>query len=220
MEAMRKEIVRLNEIIGKGCMDGKAQIDDKKKDEPKGPQYKKGRYPLIKHGLDHTKVAKINGRKIVNGYECVQFERNDRISTDQPTQPTVVQQPRALVPRSSSAAVKGGSATPNKNGKATHSVPDQTKPMKKVSQQKQVSQKSKESIWGTMNKYAFQLKAHAPRQSLTSCFVLKNNSSGNVVAKYVGKETNVYRNTSIWVPKILVTNMQGPKSSQGPKSRN
>jgi len=34
MEAMRKEIARLNEIIGKGCMDSKAQINDKKKDEP------------------------------------------------------------------------------------------------------------------------------------------------------------------------------------------
>ena len=64
-----------------------------------------------------------------------------------------------------------------------------------------------------MNKYAYQPKNHAPRQSLTSCFVLKNNNSGEVIAKYVGKETNVYLNTSIWVPKILVTNMRGPKSS-------
>ena len=31
-----------------------------------------------------------------------------------------------------------------------------------------------------------------------------------MVAKYVGKEANTYRNTSIWVPKFLVTNMQGP----------
>ena len=71
MEAMRKEnIARLNEIIGKGCMDGKAQINDKK-DEPKGPQYKKGMHPSIKHVLGHTKGAKTNGRKIVNGYKCV-----------------------------------------------------------------------------------------------------------------------------------------------------
>jgi hypothetical protein len=71
MEAMRKEIARLNEIIRKGCMDDKAQINDKKKDEPKGPQFKKGRHPSIKHGLGHTNRAKTNGRKIVNGYECV-----------------------------------------------------------------------------------------------------------------------------------------------------
>jgi hypothetical protein len=71
MESIRKEIARLNEIIGKGCMDGKAQTNDKMKDEPKGPQYKKGRHPSIKHGLSHTKEAKTNGRKIVNGYERV-----------------------------------------------------------------------------------------------------------------------------------------------------
>ena len=52
-------------------MDGKSQVNDKKKDEPKGPQYKKGRHPSIKHGLGHTTGAKTNGRKIVNGYECV-----------------------------------------------------------------------------------------------------------------------------------------------------
>ena len=70
MEAMRKEIARLNEIIGKGCMIDKAQINGKKV-EQKGPQYKQGRHPSIKHGLGHTKGAKSNGRKIVNGYEYV-----------------------------------------------------------------------------------------------------------------------------------------------------
>ena len=82
MEAMRKKIARLNEIIGKGCMDGKGQVNDKKKDEPKGPQYKKGRHPLIKHGLGHTIGAKTNRRKIVNVYECVQFERKGRIGVE------------------------------------------------------------------------------------------------------------------------------------------
>ena len=62
----------------------KAQTNDKKKDELKGPQYKKGRNPSIKHGLGHTKGAKTNGRKIVNGYECVQFEGNDKIGVEQP----------------------------------------------------------------------------------------------------------------------------------------
>jgi hypothetical protein len=78
----------------------------------------------------------------------------------------------------------------------------------------------KESIWGTKNKCAYQPKSYAPRQSLTTCFVLKNNNSGQVVAKYVGEETNIYRNSSIWVPKFLMTNMQGPKLSWGPKSSN
>jgi hypothetical protein len=114
--------------------------------------------------------------------------------------------------------VKGGRAAPHRKGKATNSVPYQTKP--KVSQQKQFQQKPKESVWGTMNKYAYQPKHQPTRQSLTSCFVLKNNNSGKVVAKYVGKEANIYRNTSIWVPKFLVTNMQGPKPIWGPKSSN
>jgi hypothetical protein len=64
-----------------------------------------------------------------------------------------------------------------------------------------------------MNKYAHQPKAQPLWQILTSCFVLRSNNSGKVVAKYVGQETNVYKNTSIWVPKFLVTNMQGSKSS-------
>jgi hypothetical protein len=71
MEAMRKEIARFNEIIGKGCLNGKARASDKKVDEPKGPQFKQRRHPSIKHGLGHIKRAKPNGRKIVNGYECV-----------------------------------------------------------------------------------------------------------------------------------------------------
>ena len=75
-------------------------------------------------------------------------------------------------------------------------------------------------MWATKNKYVYQLKTYAPRQSLTSCFVLKSNISGKVVAKYVRKETNIYKNTSIWIPMFLVTNMQGPKSNWGPKSSN
>ena len=89
------------------------------------------------------------------------------------------------------------SAAPRKNGKATNSVPDQTKPKKKVYQENPIFQKPKELVWA-----------------------IKNNSSGEVVAKYVGKETNIYRHTSIWVSKIFVTNMQGPKSNWGPKSSN
>ena len=61
----------------------------------------------------------------MNGYERVQFERKDRISTDQPAQPMAL-------PHSDSATMKGGSAVPRKNGKDINSVPDQTKPMKKV----------------------------------------------------------------------------------------
>ena len=76
------------------------------------------------------------------------------------------------------------------------------------------------TIWGTPNKYSYQPKALAQRQSLSSCFVLKNNGNGAVVAKYIGSDRNIYLNTSILVPKFLVTNMQGPKNVWGPKPRN
>ena len=45
--------------------------------------------------------------------------------------------PCSVASPSGSATVKGGSAAPHKNGKATNSVSDQTNP-KKVFQQKQV----------------------------------------------------------------------------------
>ena len=70
MEAMRKEIARLNEVIGKGWI-SVTQSNDKKVDESKGPQFKQGRHPSIKHGLSRTKGAKTNGRRMMNGYKCV-----------------------------------------------------------------------------------------------------------------------------------------------------
>ena len=75
------------------------QSNDKKVDESKGPQFKQGRHPSIKHGLGHTKGAKTNERRIVNAYECVQFKRKGKIGIDQPAQTAVVQCPLAAVPR-------------------------------------------------------------------------------------------------------------------------
>jgi hypothetical protein len=37
------------------------------------------------------------------------------------------------------------------------------------------------------------------------------NKSGNVVAKYVGGKHKGFK-TSIWVPKVLVSNVKGPKT--------
>jgi hypothetical protein len=79
MEAMRKEIARFNGIIAKGCIYGKTQNGDKKVEEPKRPRYKNERHLSIKDGLGHTKGAKTNGRKLVNGVKCVQFERKEHI---------------------------------------------------------------------------------------------------------------------------------------------
>ena len=60
------------------------QSNDKKVVESKGPLFKQRRHPSIKYGLGHTKEAKTNRRRIVNGYECVQFEKKGKTSTDQP----------------------------------------------------------------------------------------------------------------------------------------
>ena len=129
-------------------------------------------------------------------------------------------QPRvAPQPMGGSATVKGGSAAPHRNGK-TSSSSAHVKPKKKVSHPKQVVQKPKKSIWVTPNRYAYQPKAKTPQQCLNSNFVLQHNSKGEVFAKFVGNGRNVYLNASIWVPKVLVTNVQGPKNIWGPKNRN
>jgi hypothetical protein len=111
MEAMRKEIERLNDVISKGCMNNKKSSG--KENQPKKPQYKDGRHPHIKAGLGHTKGGKTNRRKVINGYECVQFMSKGRIGTDQPAQKVAQKQPRAAQPpKDGSATVKDGSAAP------------------------------------------------------------------------------------------------------------
>ena len=69
---MKKEIARLNAILGKRCMEGK-KLAGGKGEKSKRPQYKNGRNLRIKDGLGHTHGGKTNGRKVINGYECVQF---------------------------------------------------------------------------------------------------------------------------------------------------
>jgi hypothetical protein len=61
------------------------------------PKVKQGRHPSIKHGLGHNTGAKTNRRKIINGYECVKFERKGKIGTDRPTQTAAVPRRRAAV---------------------------------------------------------------------------------------------------------------------------
>jgi hypothetical protein len=74
------------------------KIASGKEDQPKRPLYKDGRHPHIKDGLGHTKGGKTNGRKVINGYECVQFMSNARVGTDRPTQMATHKQPRAAQP--------------------------------------------------------------------------------------------------------------------------
>ena len=79
---MRKKIARLNEIIGKGAWMARPKLMTRRMMNQKGHNTRKGRHPSIKHSLGHTTGAKTNGRRIVNGYECVQFERKGRIGVE------------------------------------------------------------------------------------------------------------------------------------------
>jgi hypothetical protein len=117
MEAMKIKIARLNAMLGKRCMEGKKATSGKD-DQPKKSQYKNGRHYHIKDGLGHTKGAKTNGRKVINGYECVQFMSKGKVGIDQPAQMVAQKQPRAAQPaKGNSAAVKGGSAAPTEKGR-------------------------------------------------------------------------------------------------------
>jgi len=54
--------------------------------------------------------------------------------------------------------------------------------------------------------------------SFDASYVLKKNVKGKVFAKFVGDPKNNTRKIAIWVPKVLVTNMQGPKQVWVPKN--
>jgi hypothetical protein len=56
--------------------------------------------------------------------------------------------------------------------------------------------------------------------SFDSSYVLIKNSSGNVCAKFVRIPIYGAKKNAIWVPKVLVTNIQGPKKVWVPKRAN
>jgi hypothetical protein len=62
-------------------------------------------------------------------------------------------------------------------------------------------------------------KVHASRD-IPPSYVLRHNNVGKIVATYVGSESNIYVKRSLWVPNVLVANVEGPKSNWGPKRSN
>jgi hypothetical protein len=88
MEAMKKEIIRLNNIIASGCMD----------DASKKPKFIQGRHPFIKDGLGHKKGGKTGERKMVKGVPCIRFEK-ETIGEVQPVQTAEALRRNAEVPR-------------------------------------------------------------------------------------------------------------------------
>jgi hypothetical protein len=63
------------------------------------------------------------------------------------------------------------------------------------------------------NKYVHKPKTHAFQESISSSYVLRRNNLGKVVATYVENKPNIYVKRSLWVPKILIANTQGPNAN-------
>jgi hypothetical protein len=55
--------------------------------------------------------------------------------------------------------------------------------------------------------------------SLDRSYILKKDSKCVVGAKFVGRSLGSNKKKSIWVPKILVTNIEGPKKIWVPKTK-
>jgi hypothetical protein len=55
--------------------------------------------------------------------------------------------------------------------------------------------------------------------SLDPSYILKKDSKGVVCAKFVGRSLGSNKKKSIWVPKIFVTNIEGPKKIWVPKTK-
>jgi hypothetical protein len=55
--------------------------------------------------------------------------------------------------------------------------------------------------------------------SLNPSYILKKDSKVVVCAKFVGRSLGCNKKKSIWVPKILVTNIEGPKKIWVPKTK-
>jgi hypothetical protein len=52
--------------------------------------------------------------------------------------------------------------------------------------------------------------SYMPCHAFDSSYVLMKNKYGKIIALYVGPHHKRY-NTVVWVPKVLVTNVKGPK---------
>jgi hypothetical protein len=215
MEALKKEIARLNSIIASGCM----SEGNKRRRFTKKEKLDKSHKP----GFGCVEGGKTNGRKIIKEKECLEFKstgflfaQTPEVSSSKPGGSGVWK------PRTSQTGEPGGSGNiPGGFGVCK----DRTKKKGKVEHQ-HVSktpntrlQVQSHPILPRRNLSPNKNKAHAS-SNIPPSYVLRHNNHGKVVATYVGKESNLYVKRSIWVPKVLVTNVEGPKSNWGPKRRN
>jgi hypothetical protein len=215
MEAMKKEIARLNSIIASGCMGE----ENKKARLTKRKMLEKSKKP----SFGYVEGGKTNERKIIKEKECHEFKSIGFLFAQTPEVPSSKLGGSGVwKPRATQTAEPGGF---EKILEGSGVCKDRTKKKGKA-QHQHVSKASKtcmqvqnHPIRPRRNLIPNKNKAHASRD-IPPSYVLRRNNVGNVVATYVGNESNIYVKRSLWIPKVLVANVEGPKSNWEPKRRN
>jgi hypothetical protein len=208
MEALKKQTARLNSIIASGCM----SEGNKRGRFTKKKRLEKSEKP----DFEYVEGGKTNGRKIIKEKECLEFKSTGFLFSQTPEVPS--SKPGGFgvwKPRATQTGEPGGSGKiPGGSGVCK----DRTKKKGKV-QHQHVSKTSntrlqvqKRPIMPRRNLSLNKNKAHAS-SDIPPSYVLRCNNHGKVVATYVGNESNIYVKRSLWVPKVLVANVEGPKSN-------
>jgi hypothetical protein len=212
MEAMKKEIARLNSIIARGCM----SEGNKTGKAPKRNIMEKSEKP----SFGYIEGGKTSERKIIKEKECLEFKSTGSLFTQTPKVPS--SKPGGFgvwKPLATQIGEPGGFGKiswvcknrTKKKGKAQHQhVPKASKTRLQV---------QNHPIMPRINMTPNKNKAH-PSSDIPPSYVLRRNNLGKVVTTYIGNESNIYVKRSLWVPKVLVANVEGPKSNWGPKRRN
>jgi hypothetical protein len=215
MEDLKKEITRLNSIIASGCM----SEGNKRRRFTKKEKLEKSEKP----GFVYVEGGKTNGRKIIKEKECLEFKSIGFLFAQTSEVPSSraggsgVWKPRATQTEEpeGSEKIPGGSGVckdkTKKKGKVQHQHVSKT-PNTRL-------QVQNHPIMPRRNLSPNKNKAHAS-SNIPPSYVLRRNNHGKVVATYVGNESNIYVKRSLQVPKVLVANVEGPKSNWGPKRRN
>jgi hypothetical protein len=215
MEALKKEIARLNSIIASGCM----SEGNKKGRFTKRKMLEKSEKP----GFGYVEGGKTNERKIINEKECLEFKSTGFLFAQTPEVPSSKPGGSGVwKPRVTQIGKPGGSG---KIPGGSEVCKDRTKKKGKV-QHQHVSKTSNtrvqvqnHPIFPRRNLSLNKNKAHAS-SDIPPSYVLRHNNHGKVVATYVANKSNIYVKRSLWVPKVLVAHVEGPKSNWGPKRRN
>jgi hypothetical protein len=208
MEALKKEIARLNSIIARGCMGE----ENKRARFTKRKVLEKSKHP----GFGYVEGGKTNERKIIKEKECFEFNSYGFLFSQTPEVPTSkpggsgVWKPRAT----QTVKLEGSGVCKDKKKKKSKTQKQHASKASNTCMQVQ-----NHPIMPRRNLNPNKSKANASRD-IPPSYVLRRNNVGRVVAMYVGNESNIYVKRSLWVPKVLVANVEGPKSNWRPKRRN